>query len=173
MSAPTIDKLRFAKPLRAAGMPQSQAEAFAEAIAEGVSPELATTADLQVLKADLHACVGRFDDKLTSLKSRVDAKLGELRLQMAAMESRFEANIAALESRLLRWMGAGCAATIGVLAMLIEFALSAPGSGAFALTSLQLNHQRSVAHGPSDIVPSSSQCASGSSRWESRMPKGC
>jgi hypothetical protein len=82
-------------------MAQVQAEAFAEAIAESISADLVTKSDLT---AALDALEGRFDQKL------------------AALQSRFDAMIAALESRILRWMGAGFAATIAILATLIQFA---------------------------------------------------
>jgi hypothetical protein len=57
----------------------------------------------------------RLDEKLASLEQHFDEKL-------SALECHLDAKLAAFESRLLRWMGACFAATIAILAALIQFA---------------------------------------------------
>jgi cysteine sulfinate desulfinase/cysteine desulfurase-like protein len=64
MSAVTFDTLKFVRHLRSAGVPESQAEAFAEAMKEAQGEaDLATKADLREmenrLKAEIQAMLNR------------------------------------------------------------------------------------------------------------------
>ncbi|NEX23089.1 DUF1640 domain-containing protein [Thiorhodococcus mannitoliphagus] len=58
MTTITFDTLKFARKLKEAGLPETQAEAFAEAFRDATSEELATKSDLRTLelslKADIH-----------------------------------------------------------------------------------------------------------------------
>jgi hypothetical protein len=99
-----MDTLKLARRLQLRHPGSLQAEAFAEAMAEGTSPDLATKADLAALKADVQALKAELKGDLQALESRIDTKL------------------AVMESRLLRWMGAGFVAAIAILAALMQFA---------------------------------------------------
>ena len=94
-----IDTLKFAKRLRQANFTEPQAEALAEAVAEATIENVATKLDISDQRAD-------FKQDILDLRQEIAG----LRVE-----------IAALESRMLRWMGAGFAATIAVLAALIQF----------------------------------------------------
>jgi hypothetical protein len=94
-----IDTLKFAKRLRQANFTELQAEALAEAMAEATVESVATKLDIAGLRAELKQ------------------DIAELRQEIAGVR----VEMAALESRMLRWMGAGFAATIAVLAAMIQF----------------------------------------------------
>lgn len=85
MTAVTFDTLKFANRLKAAGVPDKQAEAEAEVLSEVLEVnlrELATKEDLRrleaVTKEDLRRLEERFDVKLTQLEQRMTIKLGTL-----------------------------------------------------------------------------------------------
>lgn len=59
----SIDTLKYARRLKAAGVPAEQAEAQAEAINEAVQSGLATKADVAMLRADLVAMEARITNK--------------------------------------------------------------------------------------------------------------
>jgi hypothetical protein len=99
-----IDTLKFAKRLRQANFTEPQAEALAEAVAEATVENVATKLDIASLRAELK-------QDIADLRNELHREIAALRVDMAAMESRMP-----------RWMGAGLAATIAVLATLIQFA---------------------------------------------------
>jgi 2-phospho-L-lactate guanylyltransferase (CobY/MobA/RfbA family) len=75
--ATPFDTLKLARRLEAAGFPPQQAGDMAEAIAEAVS-QLATKADIAILKADLAALQARIDAKLEILKRDMTIRLGSM-----------------------------------------------------------------------------------------------
>lgn len=67
MSATTFDTLRVARELKAAGVPDEQAEAHAAALRQAATAdhnELATKTDIAALRADLIALESRLDARL-------------------------------------------------------------------------------------------------------------
>ena len=58
MTTTTFDTLSYAKKLKAAGMPDQQADVQAEALFELVDEKLATKKDLELLKKDLTIKLG-------------------------------------------------------------------------------------------------------------------
>ena len=66
-----FDTLGYAKKLTAAGVPQLEAEAHAEAAREFIMAELVTKTDLQTLTA-------HFDAKLDTLSLRITVRLGAM-----------------------------------------------------------------------------------------------
>ncbi|MFZ4624107.1 MAG: DUF1640 domain-containing protein [Rhodoferax sp.] len=84
MSTLTFDTLKFADTLKAAGVPEKQAEAQARAVAEAFvsnSSELAT-------KADLRAEITRLDNK-------IDNRMDSLTKDMQALELRLTIKLGA------------------------------------------------------------------------------
>jgi hypothetical protein len=60
-----IDTLEYSKKLRAAGVPELQAEAHAEALSKLVSEELATKKDIDDLRRDLQTTIRELEYRLT------------------------------------------------------------------------------------------------------------
>jgi len=63
--ATLIDTLEYSKKLRAAGVPELQAEAHAEALSKLVSEELATKKDIDDLRRDLQTTIRELEYRLT------------------------------------------------------------------------------------------------------------
>ena len=74
MATIAFDTLRFSKRLKDAGVPDKQAEAEAEALAEVFEVNLKELAT----KDDLVALERRFEDRMTMLEQRMTIKLGGL-----------------------------------------------------------------------------------------------
>jgi hypothetical protein len=81
MTTITFDTLKYSKRLKEAGVPDKQAEAEAEALAEILEvnlKDLATKGDILVLKGDLKVLEDRLGDKIALLEQRMTIKLGGL-----------------------------------------------------------------------------------------------
>jgi tetrahydromethanopterin S-methyltransferase subunit G len=81
MATIAFDTLRFSKRLKDAGVPDKQAEAEAEALAEVFEvnlKELATKDDILLVRKDLDALERRIEDRMTMLEQRMTIKLGGL-----------------------------------------------------------------------------------------------
>lgn len=127
-----IDTLKLAKRLRQADFTQLQAEALAEAVGEATVEGVATKLDIAELRAELKQDIADLRAELkqdigdlraelkqdnAGVRQEIEGLRAELRLESAAVR----VEMAALESRMLRWMGAGFAATIAVLAAMFQF----------------------------------------------------
>jgi len=127
-----IDTLKLAKRLRQADFTQLQAEALAEAVGEATVEGVATKLDIAELRADLKQDIADLRAELkqdigdlraelkqgnAGVRQEIEGLRAELRLESAAVR----VEMAALESRMLRWMGAGFAGTIAVLAAMFQF----------------------------------------------------
>jgi len=71
MTAITFDTLRYVKKLKAAGVPEKQAEVQAEAMAELVEERLATKQDLKELEVNLR-------HEMRELEFRLTVRLGTM-----------------------------------------------------------------------------------------------
>lgn len=123
-----IDTLKLAKRLRQADFTQLQAEALAEALGEATVEGVATKLDIAELRAELKQDIAELKQDITSVRQeigglRVELKqeIEGLRAEMKQESATLRVEMAALESRMLRWMGAGFAATIAVLAAMMQF----------------------------------------------------
>jgi hypothetical protein len=63
--ATLLDTLEYSKKLRAAGVPELQAEAHAEALSKLASEELATKKDIDDLRRDLQATIRELEYRMT------------------------------------------------------------------------------------------------------------
>jgi hypothetical protein len=77
-----FDTLGYAKRLRDGGVSPDQAEAHAEAARDFIMVQLATKADLLVIRADLQAAVALLDTKIAHLEAKLDTKLDNLSLRL-------------------------------------------------------------------------------------------
>ncbi|MBK6999099.1 MAG: DUF1640 domain-containing protein [Rhodoferax sp.] len=77
MSTVTFDTLKFSNTLKAAGVPDKQAEAQAAAVALAIGEvDVATKRDIADLRTYLDARMAGFDAKLESMELRLTIKLG-------------------------------------------------------------------------------------------------
>lgn len=116
-----IDTLKLAKRLRQANFTETQAEALAEAVAEATVENVATKPDIAELRTELKQDIAELR---TELKQDIAELRAELKQDIANLHQEIDSlrvEMAALESRMLRWMGAGFAATIAVLAAMMQF----------------------------------------------------
>jgi hypothetical protein len=93
MAAVTFDTLKFANRLKQAGVPDKQAEAEAEVLAEALQVNLK---DL-VTKEDLHTALDALEGRLGARIADLDSRLGG---RIADLDSRLGGRIADLDSRL-------------------------------------------------------------------------
>ena len=121
-----FDTLEYAKTLQAAGIPQDQAEAHAQALTTALSGAVVVPSEMVLLKADLLA---RMDLLRLELETRMDAIKHDLEARMDAIKRELDSRLDALELRIgnsfrtLRWLVATSLlcnfATLGALAMLL------------------------------------------------------
>ena len=79
MSTITFDTLKFVRTLKAAGVPELQAEAFSEAFKEAQNEsELATKRDIDELRRDIDARFSKVDAQFVQLEQRLIIKLGAM-----------------------------------------------------------------------------------------------
>lgn len=97
-----MDTLAYVKRLRAAGMPDNQAEAQAEALKEAIETQVASRIDLGEAKTELKA-------DITSLRTELKADLASLRTE-----------ITGVEARLMRWMFTTAFAQIVLIVTLVK-----------------------------------------------------
>jgi len=144
-----FDTLEYAKTLQAAGIPQDQAEAHAQALGTALAGAVVVPSELVLVKADLlarmellkHELVARMDSikhelevRMDSIKHELEARMDsikhELEARMDAMQQSFEARMDTLESSFgklrrlvltLTLTSLACnVATLGALAMLLS-----------------------------------------------------
>ena len=126
MAVATFDTLKFANTLKAAGVPDKQAEAQAVAFGEAFQvnlKDLATKDDILATRNDLKR---EIEDVRKDVKQEIESVRKDLKHEMKEMEQRLNARIDLVASdlkssrselkgdiQLLKWM-AGAAITIGV-----------------------------------------------------------
>lgn len=136
MTVATFDTLKFANTLKAAGVPDKQAEAQAVAFGEAFQVnlrDLTTKDDLVVVRADLSAVRTGLKHEIDDLRKDVKQEITEVKHEMKEMEHRLKARIDASDARnrseqiLLRWMiGATFTASLGSLSLLFRLLLLPP-----------------------------------------------
>jgi hypothetical protein len=108
MGAVPFDTLKLARRLESAGFPPRQAGDTAEALAEALSgAELATTADLAVLRAEL--------------KAEIAALRAELKAEIAAVRAELKAEIELLRRDLTIRLGSMIVVAVGILLAAIRY----------------------------------------------------
>jgi hypothetical protein len=79
MATITFDTHKFIRTLKAAGVPESQAEAFSEAFKEAQGEaDLATKRDIDDLRRDMDARFNQVDSRFIQLEQRLIIKQGTL-----------------------------------------------------------------------------------------------
>jgi deoxyribodipyrimidine photolyase-like uncharacterized protein len=89
-----FDTLEFAKTLQAAGIPQDQAEAHAQALGTALSGAVVVPSELVLVKADLLA---RMELLKHELEARMELLKHELEARMDSLQQAFEARMDSMQ----------------------------------------------------------------------------
>ena len=104
MSAIAFDTLRFSKRLRSGGYTEEQADALAEAYAEAVSDGVASKSDLQLAaekaNGELHKVGAQLDTKVDAVAARLDAKIDKVAADLDAAVTTLRGEIQYLAKEL-------------------------------------------------------------------------
>ena len=113
----TLDVLRMRRRLQDVGVPQEQAEVFAEEVAHILSSQVATKADLQELRNEMNGKFAGVDGKIAELATRI----AELRNEMAELRNE----VADLKTGVTKWVvGLIVAIMLGVAGMSVAMVWS-------------------------------------------------
>ena len=88
-----FDTLKAANRLSAAGFPQDQAESLAAIFSEGITENLATKDDLELVRKDIKTLDAKIDTSIAALDSKIDTSI-------AALDAKIDTSIAALDSKI-------------------------------------------------------------------------
>jgi len=102
-----FDSLGYAKRLRGGGVPRDQAEAHAEAAGDFIMAELATKADLLVLKRELQNSI-----------AEVRAEIHKPRSNIADLAADFRDHMDKICLEVTVWFGVMCAGLVLTVAVL-------------------------------------------------------
>jgi hypothetical protein len=109
-----FDTLKLARRLEAAGFPTKQAQDTAEALAETLTANVATQADVQAVQADIRELELRLRGEIREVELRLRAEMAGLRTEMQA-----------LRAELLKWaVGIGVAGVIAIGGMLLTLGIA-------------------------------------------------
>jgi uncharacterized protein involved in exopolysaccharide biosynthesis len=115
MAVVPFDTLKLARRLEGAGFPPKQAADTAEALADAMSgAELATTADIVGLRAEIAAV-------RTELKAEIAALRAELKAEIAALRAELKAEIELLRRDLTIRLGSMTIVAVGILLAAIRY----------------------------------------------------
>ena|SRR6516162_4526824 len=115
MGAVPFDTLKLARRLESAGFPPRQAGDTAEALAEAMAgAELATTADLAALRAELKA-------EIAAVRAELKAEIAELRAEFKAEITAVRAQIELLRRDITIRLGSMIVVAVGVLLAAIRY----------------------------------------------------
>jgi hypothetical protein len=120
MAVATFDTLKYANTLKAAGVPDKQAEAQASVLAEALAvnfKELATKEDLAQLRAEWKSDLRELEQRLNA---RIDGLAAKVDGQIASFTARFDGQIT-----LLKWM-IGLAISLNVAVLIRLFLIRLP-----------------------------------------------
>jgi hypothetical protein len=117
MATITFDTLKFSNRLKAAGVPDKQVEAEAEALSEVLEVNLKDFAT----QDRFDRLESRFDQKLELLESRFDQKLEVLESRITAKLENARRETAETKAELVRWIvGAGFLQIALISALLLK-----------------------------------------------------
>ena len=120
----TLDVLRMRRRLQDVGVPQEQAEVFAEEVAHILASQVATKADLQELRNEMNGKFAGVDGKIAELATRIAElrnEMAELRNEMAELRNE----VADLKTGVTKWVvGLIVAIMLGVAGMSVAMVWS-------------------------------------------------
>ena len=115
-----FDTLAYANKLKAAGVPERQAEVQAEAIAGLINEQMATKRDLAELEAVLRRDIKELDVKIVQTEANLRRDIKELDAKIVQTEANLRRDMKEIEMRLTIRLGAMMVIAVGVVATLVK-----------------------------------------------------
>jgi predicted nucleic acid-binding Zn-ribbon protein len=116
-----FDTLKLARRLEAAGFPTKQAQDTAEALAETLTANVASQADIQAVQGDIR----ELGLQLRGEINQVRAEINGVRAEVRELELRLRADMASLRAELIKWVvGVGVAAVIAAGGMMVTLGVA-------------------------------------------------
>ena len=120
MAVATFDTLKFANALKAAGVPEKQAEAEAAVLSEALQlnlKDLATKDDLTATKVELKRDIDDVRREIKETDQRLGARLDVMAAENKALRAELKGDML-----LLKWMfGASMTAFVGILIRMLLY----------------------------------------------------
>jgi hypothetical protein len=109
-----FDTLKLARRLEAAGFPTKQAQDTAEALAETLTANLATQADIHAVQGDIR-----------ELGLQLRTEISEVRAAIREVEIKLRADMASLRAELIKWaVGIGVADVLAIGGMIVTLGVA-------------------------------------------------
>jgi hypothetical protein len=109
-----FDTLKLARRLEAAGFPTKQAQDTSEALADTLTANVASQADIHAVQGDIR-----------ELGLQLRAEINEVGAEIREVELRLRAEMALLRAGLIKWMvGVGIAAVIAMGGMIMTLGIA-------------------------------------------------
>ena len=109
-----FDTLKLARRLEAAGFPTKQAQDTAEALAETLTANLATQADIHAVQGDIR-----------ELGLQLRTEISEVRAEIREVELKLRADMASLRAELIKWaVGIGVAGVLAIGGMIVTLGVA-------------------------------------------------
>jgi predicted nucleic acid-binding Zn-ribbon protein len=116
-----FDTLKLARRLEAAGFPTKQAQDTSEALADTLTANVASQADIHAVQGDIR----ELGLQLRAEINEVRAEINEVRAEIREVELRLRAEMALLRAELIKWMvGVGIAAVIAMGGMIMTLGIA-------------------------------------------------
>ena len=116
--AVAFDTLKLARRLEAAGFPTKQAQDTAEALADTLTTNIAS-------QADIHGVQGEIRELGLQLRAEIREVETKLRAEIRAVELKLRADMASLRADLIKWLvGVGVAAVLAVGGTVVTFGIA-------------------------------------------------
>ncbi|MEO5327303.1 MAG: CCDC90 family protein [Magnetococcus sp. THC-1_WYH] len=112
-----FDSLAYAKRLKAAGVPDAQAEIQAEIIVEWMEDRLATKLELEHVRADLKRDI---ESVRADLKRDIESVRAELKRDIESVRADLKRDIKELEQRMVIKLGSLMFVAVGAMAALVK-----------------------------------------------------
>ena len=113
-----FDTLKLARRLEAAGFPTKQAQDTAEALAETLTANVASPADIHAVQGDIRELGLQLRAEIREVEARLRAEIREVELKLRA-------DMALLRAELVKWMvGVGIAAVIATGGMIVTLGVA-------------------------------------------------
>ncbi len=116
-----FDTLKLARRLEAAGFPTKQAQDTAEALAETLTANVASQADIHAVQGDIRELGLQLRAEIREVELRLRAEMAGLRTEMAGLRTEMQS----LRAELIKWVvGVGVAAVLAMGGMILSATLS-------------------------------------------------